>query len=105
MIRRLVTVGLGITWAVIASHTVLAADGGLAIPSDPVSLISTFGFPTAMVVLFVWGQIFGRAVMDDVKAVRDEAVMGWRESTTATNRLAAAIEERNKIEHEKQKPG
>lgn len=98
--RWLALLGLGAAWALAAWSNVLAADGGLTIPSDPVGLISTFGFPTAMVVLFVMGQVFGKAVVEDVKKVRDESVAGWRESTTAINRLAAAIEERNKIERD-----
>lgn len=37
-----------------------------------------------------------RAYIGDLQKQRDAAITGWREQTIATNRLAAAVEARNR---------
>lgn len=37
-----------------------------------------------------------REYLDDIKRQRDEAIAGWKAQTTATDRLANAIEIRNR---------
>lgn len=82
------------------STVVHAADSstGFTFTSDPISLLSTFGFPTVAVVALVREIVVPVGRLADAKAMRDEAIAGWKAQTDATNRLASAIEERNKIE-------
>jgi hypothetical protein len=82
--------------ALVAPLVLIAADGTPA--SDPLSLLSTLGFPTVAVVLFLRGEIYSKGTVTEIRAQRDEAIAGWREQTDATNKLASAIEERNRIE-------
>jgi hypothetical protein len=95
-VRRAAVLGLWLAFVV--SGAVRAADGGIAISTDPLSLLSTFGFPTVAVVALVREIVVPIGRLNEVKARRDEALAGWKAQTDATLRLAAAIEERNRIE-------
>lgn len=55
-----------------------------------VGLILGIGYLGRFIVQFI------RDTIADLKAQRDIALEGWRDQTDATNRLAAAIESRNR---------
>jgi hypothetical protein len=68
-----------------------------------IELLSQAG-PTAVLIFMVWLLVSERLVpkgrLDDEKSARREATDGWREQAGATNRTAAALEERNRIDRE-----
>lgn len=91
----------GAWWAATAAAVTAAlprAEGSLTIPSDPLSLLSTLGFPTVAVILLVREIVVPKGRLDDQKALTAEALAGWKAQTDATNRIATAVEERNKLD-------
>lgn len=57
---------------------------------------------SALAGAFVW---LGRLFVADLMRQRDIAQAGWRESTAATDRLAAAIEARNARDRDSHRTG
>lgn len=53
-----------------------------------------------LVVLLVREIVVPKGRLDDQKALTRDALDGWKGQTDATNRMAAALEERNKLDRE-----
>jgi hypothetical protein len=75
----------------VAANTV-AADGGITVPTDPIGLISTLGFPTVAVIMLIQEIVVPSGRLKDQKALTAEVIAGWKAQTDATLKLAERIE-------------
>lgn len=69
-----------------------------------ITLLADNGPSIGVLVFLVWLLVTERLVpkgrLDDEKSARHEATEGWREQSAANNRMAAALEERNRLDRE-----
>jgi hypothetical protein len=71
-----------------AAGPVRAADGSLQLPSDPLTLLQTLGFPVVALVLFLREEVVPKGRLKAVEAQRDEAIAGWKAQAAATTQVA-----------------